>query len=261
MSGKVMLHTRKDIDADFPLRGFVICRGCGKEFTSSWSKGRHDIYPYYRCNQKGCSLRNQNIPREEIENNMRQIFRKVTPKQELLDFVKARLVIKWKQAQLRINDSRKEVDNSVVFIQSRIKSLISMIDENKSQTVVEAYERQIEELGRQELLEKEKIAQLSNTRINFETALTSVTEVIQNPCDYWEKSDLARRRLLLKMIFAKKLAYSKSSGFETATLQLPIKVFEHSSSSNYQGVETAGIEPACNRSLSNDSTAVEFFEV
>jgi site-specific DNA recombinase len=246
LSGKVMLRTRKDIDADFPLRGFVLCRGCGKEFTSSWSKGRHAIYPYYRCNQQGCPLRNQSVRKEELENNLKQVLKKVTPRREIIDFITARLVMKWKHTQSRLSDSRKKVDNSVRFIQTRIQSLIGMIDENKSPAVIEAYERQIEELGRQELLEKEKIGQLSDKRINFETALSNVTEVIQNPCEYWEKSDLQRRRMLLQMVFAKKLAYSKSSGFETATLQLPIKVFEQNYSSNYQGVEMLGIEPRCN---------------
>ncbi|MFC1546383.1 recombinase family protein [bacterium] len=39
---------------DFPLRRFIKCEKCGKPLTASWSKGRSNKYPYYRCSTKGC---------------------------------------------------------------------------------------------------------------------------------------------------------------------------------------------------------------
>jgi hypothetical protein len=33
---------RQRNDTDFPLRGYVRCRACGKPLTASWSKGRSD---------------------------------------------------------------------------------------------------------------------------------------------------------------------------------------------------------------------------
>jgi len=261
LNGKVMLRNRKDIDEDFPLRGFVLCPGCDREYTSSWCSGRNDKYPYYRCVQIGCPLKNASIPKERIENAVKAIFQQIVPKQELLDYVKTRLVMKWKEAQSRINDNRKAVDRSVAQIEARIKAIVSMIDGNKSKAVIEAYEKQIEELGQEELLAKERISQISDTRINFETALASVMEVLENPYMYWENGNLKRRRLLLQMVFSQKLTYSKSSGFETATLQLPTKVFERFNGSKCQGVEMLGIEPRCNRGEPDGSTAIVDFDV
>ena len=63
------------------------------------------------------------------------------------------------------------------------------------------------------------------------------------PYDYWQNGDLEKRRLLLKMVFSQKIAYSKISGFETANLWLPIKVFERFSGSNYQQVEMLALKP------------------
>src|SRR5947209_2470213 len=34
------LPPRKDLDRDFPLRGFVLCADCQKPYTASWSRGR-----------------------------------------------------------------------------------------------------------------------------------------------------------------------------------------------------------------------------
>ena len=45
---------RKDISADFPLRGFVLCNDCGKPMTACWSKGCRQHYPYYFCDTRGC---------------------------------------------------------------------------------------------------------------------------------------------------------------------------------------------------------------
>ena len=68
-------------------------------------------------------------------------------------------------------------------------------------------------------------------------------EPIKNPLNYWQNGDLEKRRLLLKMVFSQKVPYSKISGFETANLWLPIRVFERFQSSNYQQVEVPASKP------------------
>lgn len=39
-AGKAKAPARKDLNADFPLRGFVRCGDCGKPMTACWSTGR-----------------------------------------------------------------------------------------------------------------------------------------------------------------------------------------------------------------------------
>ncbi|MCI0655076.1 MAG: recombinase family protein [Methylococcaceae bacterium] len=46
---------RKNLNADFPLRGFVTCGHCGTPLTACWSQGRTGRYPYYLCPTKGCT--------------------------------------------------------------------------------------------------------------------------------------------------------------------------------------------------------------
>ena len=45
------------------------------------------------------------------------------------------------------------------------------------------------------------------------------------------------------MVFNRKVPYSKISGFETANLQLPIKVFEQNYSPNINHVEEGALKP------------------
>src|SRR5262249_40394924 len=41
---------------DFPLRGFVRCKSCGRGLTGSWCKGRSEYYAYYQCRPGCCSV-------------------------------------------------------------------------------------------------------------------------------------------------------------------------------------------------------------
>ena len=93
------------------------------------------------------------------------------------------------------------------------------------------------------ILAKEKAVRISDRKLNFETAVSTVMEPIKNPYDYWQNGDLEKRRLLLKMVFSQKVPYSKISGFETANLWLPIKVFERFSSSKCHQVEMLALKP------------------
>jgi len=53
------------------------------------------------------------------------------------------------------------------------------------------------------------------------------------------------KRLVLKLVFEKNIAYSKNSGFGTAILSLPLRVFETFDASKSLDVEMGGIEPPC----------------
>lgn len=55
------------------------------------------------------------------------------------------------------------------------------------------------------------------------------------------------KRLVLKLVFAEKLAFHPQFGFETAQKSPFISVFGQLSAKNSQDVEMAGVEPACNR--------------
>jgi len=52
LKGNAKIPARKDLNLDFPLRGFVTCGECGHNLTSCWSKGRTARHPYYLCFHK-----------------------------------------------------------------------------------------------------------------------------------------------------------------------------------------------------------------
>ncbi len=55
---------RKDINEDFPLRGFVLCDDCGKPTTACWSQGCRKAYAYYLCRTHAAvRVHRKSIPR------------------------------------------------------------------------------------------------------------------------------------------------------------------------------------------------------
>jgi len=53
LNGQAKAPARKDLQGDFPLRGFVTCACCRKPMTACWPTGRNEKYPYYLCSTKG----------------------------------------------------------------------------------------------------------------------------------------------------------------------------------------------------------------
>ena len=59
---------------------------------------------------------------------------------------------------------------------------------------------------------------------------------IQNPCNLWVNGDLEEKRMVLKMVFAKRASYCKNKGFGTASMTLPFKVLSDSELEKYKMV-------------------------
>ena len=101
-----------------------------------------------------------------------------------------------------------------------------------SEAVAREYEKEIETLANKEQTLKEGMANPKMRGVNFETALVTVVDYIENPSKKWETGS-----------FTDKLLYDREKGFGTAQLSLPMKAFEQFSTSNSQGVEMAGSNP------------------
>lgn len=64
LAGKARAPSRKDINADFPMRGFVACGDCHHPMTATWATGKGGRYPYYMCRQHGCTSNGKSVARD-----------------------------------------------------------------------------------------------------------------------------------------------------------------------------------------------------
>ena len=76
---------RKDISADFPLRGFVLCADYDKPLTACWSNSKTGKkHPYYMCFSKGCASYCKSIRRGRIGRGVRRAGADATTHRKLV---------------------------------------------------------------------------------------------------------------------------------------------------------------------------------
>jgi hypothetical protein len=95
LNGKARVPARKDLNADFPLRGAVICGDCGTPLTACWSSGRNGRYPYYLCPKRGCASYGKSIRRDVIEGEFEALLKKLEPSQALYRVARAMFEDLW----------------------------------------------------------------------------------------------------------------------------------------------------------------------
>jgi site-specific DNA recombinase len=89
----VTAHQRNN--PDFPLRVFVICGACGTPLTGSWSKGRKNRYPYYRCRNSHCHA--VDVRRESLERDFAALLERLAPERRYMRRFKEIVRQVWKQ--------------------------------------------------------------------------------------------------------------------------------------------------------------------
>ncbi len=76
-------HVREHMD--FPLRGLILCRECGKPVTASKSKGKAGgRFGYYRCHRVNGHM---NVRAEVIESAFVDLLNRLTPKPERMALI------------------------------------------------------------------------------------------------------------------------------------------------------------------------------
>ncbi|CUS36968.1 hypothetical protein COMA1_30344 [Candidatus Nitrospira nitrosa] len=80
----------------------------------------------------------------------------------------------------------------------------------------------------------------------FEECFRTATMFLANPCYLWSSDSLEDKRMVLRMVFAKKLPYHLTEGFRTAKneeLSLPFRWLKNMNGGEYEMVRPVGIEP------------------
>ena len=93
LNGTAKAPARKDISADFPLRGFVLCDDCGTPMTACWAKSKPGAkHPYYMYKKKGCESYRKSIRRDELEGQFEALLQRLQPKAKLFELAKAMFI-------------------------------------------------------------------------------------------------------------------------------------------------------------------------
>jgi site-specific DNA recombinase len=222
LNGKV--PARKNINMDFPLRGFVTCGHCGTPLTACWSTGRHARYPYYLCPTKGCLSYRKSIQRGVLEGEFENLLCSLRPTENLFSIARMMFEDLWSH---RLSSQKSRAQSLTVEIEKldkKIEQLLDRVVASDSPSVIRAYENRIKDLEVQKMEMKEKVAFCGKPLRHYDEIFRTAMEFLAKPHKLWHSERLEDKRAVLKLTFSDRLAYVRNEGFRTAKTTLPFKV-------------------------------------
>ena len=243
MEGKAYAPARKDLNADFPLRGAVACSSCGNNLTAAWANGRSARYPYYWCQNKDCSEHRKSIRKDQIEGDFESLLRSLRPLPTLFETGRAMLSDVW-QMRLDGAKARRDVARSKLSaIERKLATVTDRLLETDSPTIIRTYERQLEKLEDERAELRELSTKTGQPVGQFEDIYRTAMEFIANPWKLWASDALEHKRMLLKLVFPDGLEYCRKTGYRTAETPMIFRLLSGSHTPKCEMVEPGGIEP------------------
>ena len=241
--GRPKVPTRKDINEDFPLRGFVTCGHCGNPLTACWSKGRSARYPYYLCDTRGCVAKRKSIRKDQIEGEFETILRSLKPAEGIYSLAFAMFRDLWDAKAAGMKAQGASVEGELRAIEKKIDQLLDRLADADDETLIGAYEGKIKKLKIEQAAKREQVANCGKPLTSFGETFRTAFDFLENPYKLWVSPRLEDRRAVLKLAFAENLAYVKNEGYRTANISIPFKLLGDMGSSKKEMVRAVGVEP------------------
>lgn len=243
INGNTRAPARKDLNADFPLRGAVVCGDCGTPLTACWSKGRMSYHPYYLCRSRGCESYGKSIRRDVIEGQFVDLLKGMQPSANLLQAARAMFKDLWDH-RLATGAARiKTLKTELAKVSEQVEQFLDRIADTTIPSVVAAYEKRIKGLEDRKIVLAENIAHCGRPVRSFDETLRTAFDFLASPCNLWTSDRLDDKRTVLKLAFADRLAYTKKEGFRTPHFSLPFKALANFERQDLRMAHPAGFEP------------------
>jgi len=218
---------RKDLNEDFPLRGFVLCGDCERPLTACWSKSKTGArHPYYLCFNKSCDSYRKSIRRDVIEGDFASVVRSLTPSEATFGVAKRIFAEIWDSRLERAKEQAAIYARKTRELQRQIEQLLDRLMEAENKTVVSAYEKRIAKLEEEKLILAERAASAGKPQRTFGQMFELAMAFVASPWKLWETGRFELQRLVLRLAFSERLAYDRNTGFRTPELSFPFKALD-----------------------------------
>lgn len=200
------------LNDNFPLRGHIICGGCGNKLTGSFSKGRSNTYAYYYCLK--CHP-GKSIPKDSFERQFLDFLCETKPKKELVELFAELVREKWSNRydylERRAEDVKVELDR-LSEVRKRLieKNLNGVYSDEMFKEQLAIIENEV--LAKNIILNETKL-----TGIDIDVVVSFMKEFLWNIDKAWLNGNLIQRKSLLGSIFPENLIYENGK-FRTTKL-------------------------------------------
>lgn len=246
---------RVDTTPDFPLRGLILCAGCGKKLTAAWSKSHGKKHGYYVCQSKNCGIGTRSMAKGKVEEEFDELLKQSTLKSEVEKILAPAFEEAWKEEGRYAQERTGLIDSQVRELKERIRKLTDEILRAKSDELKEVYEEALEEVADElKQLEGSKPPTGEELAVPYQTALTKATQLLKNPYSVWENLDVFEKHRLYFFIFEDRIPYGKTDGYKTENSPIATRLFEEFVAENPLDVEVRGIGPRSESCFKSEST-------
>lgn len=200
-----LLHGLRE---EFPLRGNMLCKQCGRLLTASTAKGNGGLYYYYHCTN-GCKERfhseevnklfQDELEKDKANENSREYNRAVLKHYLNIDTGDKTKKIEQLQAEIQKNKERISV--------ARKKALDGVWDDEDFKETKQQCQSLIDNLERE-------LAKLSQWDSTIDDQIEFCTQFFANLPEYYETGDLIVKRQIIGLIYPEKFVF-KNNSFQT----------------------------------------------
>lgn len=202
--------THKKVNEDFPLRGFVLCTGCGKKLTAGWAKGRKERYARYWCANKKCVTKAR-ASRDEIENAFLRILGMLVPTQEFLNDLPRIAKNLWANRLERISSERRRL-NTVLADAKTLNQKILLRNIN-GELPEEDFVTLKETATRQRADAEGQLAALDAETASIQVLMEGTQREIVDLVGMWRNGGVQQRQELAFSLYPDGLFYSRETLF------------------------------------------------
>lgn len=199
------LDSQHGLKEEFPLRGNLLCKQCGRLLTASTSKGNGGLYYYYHC-IKGCKER---FHSEEVNKSFQKELEKYQANENAKEYHKAVLMHHLnidtdgntkKIAQLQTDIQKNKERISI----ARKKVLDGLWDDEDLKETKEQCQPVIEQMERE-------LANLGKSDSTIDDQVEFCICFFANLPAYYESADLILKRQIIGLIYPEKFVFKNNS--------------------------------------------------
>ena len=223
IAGNARVPARKNLDADFPLRGAVVCGYCRTPLTACWAKGKYSRYPYYFCPKRGCEGYSQTVRRETIEAQFATILRSLQPSENVFAAARAMFKTLWNRRLASQVETQRTLDTERATVERQVEQFLDRIADTDVPSIIATYEKRIRDLEERKIVLAERIANCGRALPDFDDALKTSLDFLRDPGNLWDSPRLEHKRAVLKLAFAGRLAYTRDEGFKNSRRELAVQ--------------------------------------
>jgi site-specific DNA recombinase len=205
LDGRRISPERRNRDhPDFPLRRFVRCGVCDSPLTGSWSRGRKDRYPYYRCSNSGCKA--VNVRKERIEEVFIHQLKNPGIRPDVLSLFFEIVRDAWKAQRAEVTGQAARLKTRLQEIEQRTQHLINaFVYESKIDKAT--YNDQRTRLAQEASTVQAQINAGKSESLDLERSLEFARGVLTDPAGSWHSLTPEQRPGFQQAIYPSGLTY------------------------------------------------------